>query len=277
MGTLTGRVAIVTGASRGLGKDIAVSLGRAGARVLITARTENEGDSQIPGSLSRTAQLVHDAGGEAVAVRCDVSRDEDIEAAVQRAAQEFGRIDILVNNAGIQVPGTIAEMQPRHFDLIYRVNVRGPFVFCRTVLPHLIRRGGGHIINISSGGAIGPKEGPYAEPGTGGTPYGTTKAALERFSQGLASEVFHENIAVNALSPSRPEWSEGGHYVRTLGGREFPYSGWRLSGEIIGDAVVAICQREPQTCTGRILYDEQVLIEDGMTEAAVAERYPVQQ
>ncbi|MBI2856348.1 MAG: SDR family NAD(P)-dependent oxidoreductase, partial [Chloroflexi bacterium] len=99
MGELDGRVAIVTGASRGLGKDIAVSLGRAGATVVAAARTEAEGDSRIPGSLQHTLELVQQAGGRGIVVRCDVSRDEEIEAAVNHTLEEFGRVDILVNNA----------------------------------------------------------------------------------------------------------------------------------------------------------------------------------
>jgi len=280
MGKLDGKVAIVTGASRGLGKDIAVSLGREGAKVVVTARTEKEGDSRIPGTLERTVELVREAGGEAIAVRCDVTRDEDIEAAVERAVAEFGRLDILVNNAGIQTPGSTMEMQPRHFDLSYRVNVRGPYVFSRTVIPHMLNAGAGHIINISSGAAIGPGEGPYEgrpAAGGGGTTYGVSKAALERFTQGLASELFQQNISVNALSPEHPEWTEGGHYFRAVvAGGEPAYTGWRLSGEIIGDAAATICGKQPKSFTGRIVVDGQVMVEDGMTEAEVLARYPVQ-
>ena len=280
MGKLDGKVAIVTGASRGLGKDIAVSLGREGARVVVTARTEKEGDSRIPGTLERTVELVQEAGGQAIAVRCDVTRDDEIEAAVEKAVAEFGRLDILVNNAGIQTPGSTMEMQPRHFDLSYRVNVRGPYVFCRAVVPHMLRAGGGHIVNISSGAAIGPGEGPYeGQPasGGGGTTYGISKAALERFTQGLAAELFQQNISVNALSPQYPEWTEGGHYFRAVvAGGDPSYTGWRLSGEIIGDAAATICSKEPKSFTGRIVVDGQVMVEDGMTEAEVAARYPVQ-
>ena len=194
---------------------------------------------------------------------------------MQRTLGEFGRLDVLVNNAGILVPGTILEMQARHLDLIYRVNLRGPVVFCRAVIPHMARLGGGHIVNISSRGAIGPGQGPYKEPRTGGTAYGATKAALERFSQGLAAEVFASNIAVNALSPHLLLWSEGGYYFRTLGGGTPSYAGVRMSGEIIGDAAVRICAKAPRAFTGRILYDEPFLLEDGMSQRELMARYPV--
>lgn len=276
MPPLDGRVAIVTGASRGLGKDIALALATAGAVVVVAARTDADGRSQIPGSLDQTVRLIQEAGGRATAVRCDVTDEEQINAAAARTIEQFGRIDMLVNNAGILIPGTILAMQPRHWRLAYRVNVEGPFLFCRAVIPHLAMSGGGHIINISSRGAIGPGPGPYREVHSGGTVYGSTKAALERFSQGLAAEVFADRISVNALSPHRPIWSEGGHYFRAQGG-EPSYDGWRRSGAIIGDAVVVICGQEPGIYTGNILYDEMVMLtEGGLSQEEVRRRYPVE-
>ena len=276
MGALDGNVAIVTGASRGLGKDIALALAREGAAVVVAARTDEDGQSRIPGSLHHTVDLITAAGGRALAVRCDVSKEDDIARTVQATLDQFGRINILVNNAGILIPGKITDMQARHWQLAYRVNVDGPFFFCRAVIPHMAAAGGGHIINISSRGAIGPGPGPYKEVRAGGATYGSTKAALERFSQGLASEVFPERISVNALSPHLPIWSEGGHYFRTQSG-EPSYAGWRLSGDIIGDAAVVICRQEPGVYTGHILYDELVMLnEGGMSEQEVAKKYPVE-
>jgi len=279
MGLLTGRIAMVTGASRGLGKDIAISLAREGAFTIVTARTENDSDSKIPGSLAKTVELMKAAGGDGVAMRCDVAREEDIESVIAKIIDSYGKLDILVNNAGIQTPGDILSMQPRHFDLSYRINIRGPYMLCRTALPHMINIGKGHIVNISSGASIGPGEGPYKEfgqSGGGGTTYGTSKAALERFSQGLAAEMYSNNISVTTLSPRRPEWTEGGHYFRTLVANGDPsYSGWRMSGELMGDAVVSICNKNPQEFTGKILYDEDVLLADGMSESELMEKYPV--
>ena len=281
MSSLSGKIAMVTGASRGLGKDIAVSLARAGAFTVATARTETDSDSNIPGSLERTVQLMKEAGGDGIAMRCDVAREEDIESVIAKIVDSYGKLDILVNNAGIQTPGTILSMQPRHFDLSYRINVRGPYMLCRAVLPQMVNIGKGHIVNISSGAAIGPGEGPYrgefVQSG-GGTTYGTSKAALERFTQGLAAEMYSSNISVTTLSPSKPEWTEGGHYFRTLVANSDPsYSGWRMSGELMGDAVVAICNKNPQEFTGKLLYDEDVLLADGMSEAELLEKYPVEQ
>ena len=177
------------------------------------------------------------------------------------------------------IPGRVTELQAKHWELIFRVNVHGPFNFCRAVIPHLATSeggNGGHIINISSRGAIGPGPGPYEEARPGGAAYGATKAALERFSQGLASELFEDRISVNALSPHLPIWSEGGHFFRSSTG-EPDYAGWRLSGEIIGDAAVTICEQEPGQYTGHVLYDELVMLnEGGLSAELVAERYPVE-
>ena len=193
---------------------------------MAVARTYDEGDSRIPGTLDDTVKLVSAEGGRIEAVRCDVTREAEIAAAVKHTIDEFGRIDILVNNAGVLIPGSIAEMQPKHWELVFRVNVHGRFRFCQAVLPHLASLGGGHIINVSSRGAIGLGPGPYGERRTGGAAYGATKAALERFTQGLAAEVFADGISVNALSPHRSLWSEGGHFFRSAAG-EPDYDGWR--------------------------------------------------
>lgn len=276
MAALSGQVAVVTGASRGLGKDIAVALAKAGASVVAAARTDAEGDSRIPGSLAHTVGLIEEAGGAATAAHCDVTQQDDIDRAVAQALETYGRLDILVNNAGVLIPGRVTELQTKHWELIFRINVHGPFNFCRAVIPHLTAAGGGHIINISSRGAIGPGPGPYTETRPGGAAYGATKAALERFSQGLASELSKDRISVNALSPHLPIWSQGGHFFRSNEG-EPDYSGWRLSGEVIGDAAVVICGQEPGQYTGNILYDELVMLDEGgLTPEQVAERYPVE-
>src|SRR5205823_13816541 len=121
---------------------------------------------------------------------CDVTREDDISRTVEQTLQHFGRIDILVNNAGILIPGTVLEMSPRHWELAFRVNVTGPFLLCRAAIPHMVGAGGGHVLNISSRGAVGPGAGPYREALRGGTVYGSTKAALERVSQGPAAELY---------------------------------------------------------------------------------------
>ncbi len=125
------------------------------------------------------------------------------------------------------------------------------------------------------GEPIGPGPGPYTKVAPGGAAYGATKIALERFTQGLAAEVFEDRISVNALSPHLPIWSEGGAYFRQRSGSE-NYSGWRMSGDIIGDAAVVVCNQPAGQFTGNILYDEFVMREQGGLGDAVMEHYPVE-
>lgn len=273
MGKLDGKVAIVTGSSRGIGKDIARVFAREGAKVVVSARTENEGDFRAPGSINSTVERIKAEGGTAIGIRCDVTNDMDIEDLVRKTVAEFGRVDIMVNNAAILIPGTISEMQVRHWDLAWRVNIRGPYLGCRAVLPRMIEQGGGYIINISSGGAVGPGPGPYTTVGTGGTPYGASKAHLQRFTQGLAHEIWQHNISVNALSPGTAVLSEGQIYFAGMAGpvNMERYKGWRENGEAMGDACVIICSKDPKVYTGRIMYDNDVLREEGITDFS---KYP---
>jgi NAD(P)-dependent dehydrogenase (short-subunit alcohol dehydrogenase family) len=289
---LAGRVALVTGASRGIGKDVCISLGRAGAQVVAMARTEQEGESRIPGTLNDTVRMVKEAGGEAVAVKGDVTMEEDVARVVKTAVDTFGKLDILVNNAGILIPGNTLEVQIRHFDLIYRVNVKGPYLMMRAAVPEMRKAGGGHIVNISSQGAIGPGPGPYVRPPLerGPTIYGSTKKSLERLTQGLAWELYNDNISVNALSPDGVHWSEGGHFFRTQGGTRpapqadraggtpLPYErSRRPNARILGDTIVLICMKPPKAFTGQILYDEEFMLKhSGLTPEEVFERYPVE-
>ena len=210
MGRLDGKVAVITGASRGIGRDMAVVFAREGAKVVVSARTENEGDFRIPGSIQTAVNRIRDEGGEAIGVPVRRHPGRRHHRHVRaKTVEEYGRIDILVNNAAILVPGTIEEMQVRHWDLLYRVNIKGPFLGCKFVIPYMKEQNYGHIINISSIGAVGPGEGPYESARPDGTAYGSGKAHMERFTQGLASELFKHNIAVNALSPRGGIATEG--------------------------------------------------------------------
>ena len=258
-----GKVAIVTGGSRGIGADIARVLARAGARVVVAARTEHVGDFHIPGSVDETVADIVDAGGVAAGVRCDLTREPDLDRLVRETEERFGPVDILVNNAAVAVPGTIADMNPRHMELSWRLNVWAPFLLCRAVIPSMRERGDGAIINISSGASRGPGAGPYARPGQGGTPYGMTKAALERFTQGLAAELSESGISVNVLHPAKQIFVGGTVYV-TQTDPAFAVSdlaGKRKDGTILGDACLAVIEADHRSVTGRIYTDEQALTE----------------
>jgi len=134
-GRLAGKVAVITGASRGLGQYCAVGYGREGATVVVAARTENAADSRLPGTIHETVDLVKAAGGEAVAFACNVADNESVEALAKQVIDRFGRVDVLMTNAAVQPPGRISTIQLRHWELEFRVNVHGTFFPIRAFLP----------------------------------------------------------------------------------------------------------------------------------------------
>jgi citronellol/citronellal dehydrogenase len=188
-GRLEGKVAIITGASRGLGEYCALGFASEGAKVAVAARTVEEQDPRLPGTIYHTAQLIEDAGGEAFPVVCNVADVDSIQEMTEKVLERWGRIDILMNNAAIQPPGGNFDIIPKHWELIYKVNVHGPFHCIRAVLPTMLEQGSGNIINISSMAA------------SIGTPYGGTKRAIEAMTEGLAAELKQQNIVVNSLKP----------------------------------------------------------------------------
>ena len=189
---LTGKVAIVTGASRGIGRAIALGLARAGAAVVGTAR-QLDSSPGTGGTLAETVALITAGGGSGLAVPADITDPAGAQALADRAKAELGRIDILVNNAGVFPHGAIADFAPDEWLKLMAVNVNAPFYLCHAVLPTMIEQGSGNILNVSSGAA---QRSIKARVG-----YSTSKAALERFSMGLAEEVREQGIAVNAWTP----------------------------------------------------------------------------
>lgn len=257
--SLQDKVCIITGASRGIGRDVAVALAAEGATVVVAARSETVTDKRLPGTIYTVAKEVEERGGKALPVKCDVTKDEDLEALVNRTMDTFGRIDMLMNNAAILVPGNMLSVLPRHLDLIWRVNLRGPLMAMKLALPHMIKGGGGHIINVSSRAAIFPGAGPYQiPPGAtiGGSFYGGLKAALERLSQGLARELTPSKVAVNVLSPQGAIATPGNRFARN--DPENPDLTFEQA-IAMGKAAVWITKQDPAHFTGNILYDEEVV------------------
>lgn len=255
-GTLKGKSALVTGASRGIGEAIAVRLAMEGARVTASARTEKAGDSRLPGTLGETVERIKRAGGEATAIRADLARGEDRERLVQTAVSTYGAIDILVNDAAITYFTPVSEFSEKRFKLMMEVQVYAPFHLAQLVLPSMRARRSGSIVNISSGAGIHPKP-PYQGAGRGGTVYGMCKAALERFTTGLASEVVDDNVAVNVVSPglvATPGVALHGLINERTKDRVQPI-------EYIAEAVYQLAIADPQKLTGRILYAEPFLKE----------------
>ena len=199
-GALKGKVAVVTGASRGIGEAIGARYAMEGAKVVVSARTAEEGDSRLPGTLQDTVRRIREAGGEATFIKADLAKEEDRIRLIESAVATYGPVDILVNNAAITYFIPVKDFPEKRFKLMMEVQVYAPFHLSQLVLPSMIERHTGHIINISSGAGIHPKA-PYQGAGRGGTVYGMCKAALERFTSGLASEVAHEGVTVNVVSP----------------------------------------------------------------------------
>ena len=205
--SLDNKVAIVAGASRGIGTDIARYLGQAGAKVAVAARTETQRDPRLPGTIHSVTQQITDEGGTALPVVLNMRDPESIRAAMTQVANEWGSIDILVNNAAIFVPGDLETVQERHINLSIEVNMRSYILTMREVVPHMRAAGRGHIINISSRGAIPLGPGPYTEEQRnrgGDIFYGAEKIALEHFSQRQAAMLQEgQHLGERALAAHR--------------------------------------------------------------------------
>ena len=253
--SLDGQVAIVTGASRGIGEYIAKDLAAAGATIVVAARTEEVSDPRLPGTIHSVAAAITEAGGAAVPIRTDMRDPESIAACVNQAIERFGRLDIVVNNAAVLPPGDLETVQERHLELIWGIDLRGPTLLCRYAVPHMRAGGRGHIINISSRAAEFPGPGPYDAPGSGNFFYGPVKAALERMSQRIAQDYQQANIACNVLSPMGRIRTPGNIFGEQ--DRENPTMEFE-GAEDMGKAARWICEQDPQQYTGNIVYDEDL-------------------
>ncbi|MDA1001770.1 MAG: SDR family NAD(P)-dependent oxidoreductase [Chloroflexi bacterium] len=257
-GRLAGKVAIITGASRGLGEYCAIEYGREGATVVIAARTEQVSNPILEGTIYSAAIKVDEVGGEGFPVVCNVADRASVEQMVETVLAKYGRIDILMNNAGVLVPGALSDLQSRHWELQFRVNVNGPFFCTRAVLPTMVEQRSGSIINISSVAADREDSGSY----------GITKRAVEDFTRQLAREVRAHGIAVNALKPVAAIETPGMRFGH--GGDLAPdvRAGLPTAASYV-EAAVLLALQTPDTCTGEAFNDEQAVerLADAATKA----------
>ncbi len=246
---LEGKVAVVTGASRGLGEYTAVKLAEEGAAVVVAARTEQVQDPRLPGTIHDTVDEIVAMGGRALAVRCNVADPDDCSSLAASAISEFGKIDILVNNAGIQAPGTMADIQPRHWELEFKVNVHGTFHCTRAVLPAMLSKQSGVIVNISSAAAD--------MVGDGSGHYGVSKVAVESLTKAFAVELKESGIAVLALKPKGAVETPGMRFAWAARGAEMP-SDLPTRDDYV-EAAAILCTATPSAVTGEAFTDEEVI------------------
>ena len=257
MGILDGKVAVVTGASRGIGAEIARRFAAEGAAVAVAARTTETGTSPLPGTITETVEQIRAAGGTAAAIRADLSRPEDRERLIAEASQQLGAPDILVSNAAVTYFTRVEDFTARRFQLMFDVQVEGPFHLAQLVIPGMREKGRGWILNISSAAARHPAMPPTGWATRGGTVYGMCKAALERFSTGLAAELYADDIAVNALSPTKVVPTPGTLFHH-LTSEDDPNN---EPPSVMAEAALRLCSAEPKALTGRIAYSQELLAE----------------
>src|SRR5262245_38008999 len=236
MATLQGRVALITGASRGIGRALALGLARAGCAVVVAAKSVTSTE-KLPGSIYTVAQEVEALGGQALPVQVDVRDEGQIEALAARTLERFGRVDVLVNNAGALYWKSVLETPAKRFDLVMGVNARAALLCSRAVLPGMIERRWGHIINLSPPLDLGMVPGRVA--------YAISKLGMTLLTVGLAEEVKQHNIAVNSLWPVTIIESQ----ASIAWGMGTPAM-WRKP-DILVDCVVRLAAKEPASLTGQ--------------------------
>lgn len=251
MGKLDGKVAIITGGSRGIGKAVCIGFAKEGARVAVAARTVEPLKSGLPGTIHETLNEIKKVGGTGLAIQCNVAEETEVQAMVQKVMDEWGRIDVMVNNAGVAAPGPFVETTTKRWNLVVAINLLGTFLCTKAVVPIMIKQGGGSIINTSS---VAARNKIY---GTTGIAYGTVKSAIEHFTQSVASELSKYNIAVNCYDPLIGVASEGfvfnlppDHPTRkTLVGPEF----------MVKAAILLAQQRVKGGFTGCVARDQEYI------------------
>jgi 3-oxoacyl-[acyl-carrier protein] reductase len=252
---LTGKTALVTGSSRGIGRAIAQRLAAEGATVAVTARADTPSHSTrggsavaLPGTIDETIALIEESGGSAFGLTADLENAEARGGLVDAVLDRAGRIDILVNNAGFADYSPVDEMSLETFDRTVEHYLRTPFVLTKAATPHMRKQGGGWIVNIGSVTGVAPVR-PYREYNktSGDVIYASCKAALHRFTQGLAAELLDDNIAVNCVGPSTA--------IRTPGAAQLiPDTFPTEPVEYLAETVLAMCHLPAAERTGLVAF-----------------------
>ncbi len=256
MGSMDGRVAIVTGASRGIGARIAERFAAAGAAVAVVARTAGPGESRLPGSIEEVVENIRAAGGRAAAIPADLTDPGHLDTVVARAEEALGPVDTLVNNAGVNFYGPALDVPPRRNAVMQQIMVTAPFRLCQLAAPGMVDRGRGWILNITSKQARHPLGPPYPEWAKDGcVPYGMYKSALDRLTTGLAAELHGTGVSVNSLGTSGLVMTPGVAVVSPHTPDNAPVE----PDDAMPEAAHVLCTSDPAAVTGRIVFSMEVL------------------
>ena len=230
--------------------------------MVCAARTLKEGDHPLEGSLEKTVNDINEAGGEAKPVTVNISLQEDCERLFTETHELYGNVDVLVNNAALTYFLPVRDYPINRWMRSWAVNFHAPFILSQLALEDMIPNGSGSIVNISSGAAIGPGRGPYADvpANSGGTCYGAEKAALERFTQGLAQEVYSDRISVTCVSPSQVVPTPGTVFHNLVTGMDDPRG---EHPELMAKAALLLATEPVEKVSGRVTYSQQILKEFG--------------
>jgi len=253
--SLHNKTAFITGASRGIGKSIALRIAKDGGNVIIAAKSVEE-NPKLGGTIFSAAKDIENAGGKALPVQCDIRFEDQVQAAIDKAVAQFGGIDIVINNASAISLTPTEQTEPKRFDLMHDINVRGTFFVTRACIPHLKKSGNAHILTLSPPINLNPKW------FGGHVAYTMTKYCMSMMAIGWAAELKQYRIASNALWPRTTIDTAA---VRNLLGGEALAKMSRIP-DILADATYYIVNKPSADCTGNCFIDEEVLLKEGISD-----------
>jgi citronellol/citronellal dehydrogenase len=255
------KTVFISGASRGIGKAMALRLAKEGANIIIAAKSTTENE-KLGGTIFSAAAEVEAAGGKAIPVQCDIRSEDQVRQAVEKGVSTFGGIDILINNASAISLTPTEQTEPKRYDLMQDINVRGTFFVTQACIPHLKHSGNGHILTLSPPVNLNPKW------LSGHVAYTVTKYSMSMMAIGWAAELKKYNIASNALWPKTTIDTAA---VRNLLGGD-ALAKMSRTPEILADAAYYIFRKPAAECSGNCFIDEEVFAAEGITDL---EKYSV--
>ncbi len=253
--SFTNTTAFITGATRGIGKAMALRLAKEGANIVIVAKSVEE-NPKLGGTIFSAAKEIEEVGGKALAVQCDIRFEDQVQNAVNKAVEQFGGIDILINNASAISLTSTEQTEPKRFDLMHSINVRGTFFVTKTCIPHLRKSANPHILTLSPPINLDPK---WFDKHVA---YTLTKYNMSMMTIGWAKEFKKDKIAANALWPKTTIDTAA---VRNLLGGDMLAKMSRTP-DILADAAYYILRQPSTECTGNLFIDEEVLAKEGITD-----------